>query len=179
MDDERPTLEHWLAHHENRVSLVFVDVVESTALLYRAETVEYTRMLRSYRHRAVELIAQHGGRVIDEAGDGILAAFPTATGAYHFATGMHADPGNDKLRLRAGGHYGSVRADGDALVGRNVHLAARVMQYAHEPECWISDPLKQRLEAESPDFASGLSWLAETSETLKGVPEAQRLWRAR
>jgi class 3 adenylate cyclase len=176
MSDERLPLADWLAERSNQISLVFVDVVESTALLYRARTVEYTRMLRAYRHRAVELISQQDGRVIDESGDGVLAAFPTARGAFDFARTLHAEPGNLQLRLRVGGHYGSVRADANALVGRNVHLAARVMQHALEPECWISDALKRQLEAEVPETAERV-WLADETCQLKGVPEPQRLWR--
>lgn len=171
-------LERWLAERDGEVGLVFGDVVDSTELLFSKETVDYTSMLRAYRARARDLVAKHGGRVVDESGDEVFAAFDGAAQAFAFARSFFDDPGHQKLTVRVGVHVGSVRAEGDALVGRNVHFAARVMQTAAERELWASDAAKRALEREAPDEAAGIAWVTSEERTLRGVPERQRLWRA-
>jgi len=71
-----------------------------------------------------------------------------------------------------------VRAEGEAIVGRNVHLCARIMQRAAVPELWVSDDAKVALEVESPGLASGISWIARDDCELSGIPGRHSLWRA-
>ena len=176
--DEQAPLTDWLAGCGEAVALVFTDLVESTLLLYSQKTIDYTRMLRSHRHRAATLIREHGGRLIDGTGDKHFAVFPSASQAYGFASDLFHSPGHERLRIRAGVHYGAVRADGGALVGRTVHLGARVMEHATGRELWLSDTAKQALESESPEIASAIPWLHHEEYKLKGIPDRQLLWRA-
>ena len=178
MTENPISLSDWLAQYDGTVGLVFTDIIDSTSLIYAKKTVKYTGMLRSHKSRAVDMVRELGGRLIDETGEEIFAAFSTATNAYSFASELFNHPGNTDLRIRAGVHFGAVRAEGTALVGRNVHLGARVMQYAVDHELWVSDAAKSALEAESPSVASGISWLAGNECELKGIPDKQRLWRA-
>jgi class 3 adenylate cyclase len=175
---EQLPLVDWLAQCGEAVALVFTDLVESTSLLYSQKTIDYTRMLRSHRQRAAALIRQQRGRLIDGTGDKHFAVFRTASQAYGFARDLFLAPGHPSLKIRAGVHYGAVRADASALVGRNVHLGARVMEHAAGSELWLSDAARRALESESPEIASAISWLHGEECALKGIPERQRLWRA-
>jgi len=74
-------------------------------------------------------------------------------------------------RLQAG-------AEGDAIAGRSVHLGARVMQHAVDPQLWLSDAAKAALEGESPGLTARMEWVAQEHCELKGVQRTQRLWRA-
>lgn len=178
MIDSRVSLEDWLARYDRRVGLVFTDVVGSTLLIYAKGTLNFAEMLGSHRSRATTLLREVGGRLVDQSADEIFAAFPSATKAFCFADELFRDPGHPKLRIRAGVHYGTVRAQGRALVGRNVHLAARVRQHAVDRELWVSEAARSALESESPSIASGISWITTDECELKGVPDKQRLWRA-
>ena len=170
-------LSDWLARSEGVVGIAFTDLVGSTSLLFSRETLNFTKLLRSHRSRAATLAAELQGRLIDATADGLLAAFPTASGAFDFASGLLEDPGQESLQIRAGVHHGRVRAEGSGLIGRNVHLGARVMQHAGDGELWVSDAARAALEVESPRGDD--AWLESEECELKGVPTPQRLWRAR
>jgi class 3 adenylate cyclase len=177
MSKSQLSLSEWLARCNGMLGLVFTDVVGSTPLLFARKTVAYTRLLRGYRAHARELIESLEGRLIDEPGDELFAAFPSAASAYRFAWEFFHDTGVPDLQIRAGVHYGAVSEERNVLVGRDVHLGARVMQQAEGAELWLSDAAKAALEAESPSSAAQISWIATVELELKGIPHRQRLWR--
>ena len=171
-------LSDWLTRNEGLAGLVLTDVVRSTSLLFETHTVRYARILREHRARASELVERFDGRLIDQSGDGHLVAFPDATRAFLFARELFADSGHERLHIRVGVHFGRVRAEGDALVGRTLHVCARVMQRAEEPELWVSDEARRAIEAGSAEVAAGITWMESDDSALKGIPEPHRLWRA-
>jgi len=177
MDNERASLSEWLEQHGGTVALVFADVVGSTSLLYSRKTLNFTTILRANKSRAAALIRDLGGKLVNETGDEVLAAFPCATPAYTYATELFRDPGHPDLGVRVGMHFGAVSAESEALMGRNVHLGARVMQHALGCELWMSEAAKLALESESPEIASAITWIQVDDAELKGIPEKQRLWR--
>lgn len=177
MSESQQSLDEWLARRNGMLGLVFTDVVGSTRLLFSRKTQIYTRLLRSYRDHARELIEAFEGRLIDEPGDELFAAFPSATSAYRFAWELFYNTGVPELQIRAGVHYGAVSEERNVLVGRDVHLGARVMQQAGGAELWVSAAAKAALEAESPISAAQISWIATVEPELKGIPHRQRLWR--
>jgi class 3 adenylate cyclase len=170
-------LSHWISQHGSRAGLVFTDVVDSTLLLFERETVDYRQLLGAHADRARALAESLGGRLVDEKGDELLAAFPTATSACRFARELYADTGHPNLGIRAGVHFGTVRAENRILVGRSVHMGARVMQRGKDREIWLSDAARQALERESPELAKRTEWIDCDDCELKGVPGRQRLWR--
>lgn len=178
MNEPDKTLADWLARADGALGLVFSDIVGSTNLLYAARTLDYVSMLRAHKQRAEALTQANGGRLIGETGDELLAAFAQAAQAYAFAEALFGDPGHAQLRVRVGVHYGQVRAEGESLAGRNVHLGARVMQHGVESELWLSEAAKAALEGESPALAARIAWVANDECELKGVPGRHRLWRA-
>ena len=75
-------------------------------------------------------------------------------------------------------HLGSVRAEGERLIGRNVHYCARVMQRAEDAEFWVSDAARRALESGVKRFRSEMVWIANDEMELKGIPGRHQLWRA-
>jgi predicted ATPase len=71
-------------------------------------------------------IESHGGRVIDTAGDSVLASFETATGAVSAALAIQRKL-STRLRFRIGVHLGDVleKADG-SMYGDGVNVSARL-----------------------------------------------------
>jgi class 3 adenylate cyclase len=172
------SLGDWLEHSAGAIGIVFSDIVGSTLLLHRQKTMNYSLILRAHRSRAALLAARFDGRLVDPVGDGLVAAFRGATNAYQFASGLFHDPGDPHISVRAGVHFGPAQTHDEGLIGRHVHLAARVMEHGRDHELWVSDAAKAALEQEWLGFASGITWITSEECELKGIPDRHRLWRA-
>ncbi len=98
-----------------------------------------------------EHIATHGGRVVDTAGDSVLAVFNTAAGAVRAALAVQQELANSatdapeerKLRFRVGVHLGDVieKADG-TVYGDGVNIAARLQGLAEPGGVTLSDSIR-------------------------------------
>ena len=84
------------------------------------------------------LIAEHGGRIANTAGDSVLAEFPSAVDAVQCAVDVqHALsqanqdlPEEPTLRFRIGVHVGDVMVRNGDLLGDGVNIAARLQSLA-------------------------------------------------
>ena len=122
--------------------------------IFAADAAGYSRLMSDDDHATVvaldaaldaarELfrshIEAHEGRVIDMAGDSVLATFETASGAVQAALAVQARlqadasalPESRKMRFRIGIHLGDVieKADG-TVYGDGVNIAARLQALA-------------------------------------------------
>jgi adenylate cyclase len=96
-------------------------------------------------------IESHHGRVIDMAGDSVLALFETATGAVSAALAVQAElearlagvPADRRMRFRIGVHLGDVieKADG-SVYGDGVNIAARLEGLAQPGGITVSDAVQ-------------------------------------
>ena len=143
------------------LTVMFCDLVDSTALSARLDPEDMRRVVRSYQARCVELITEHEGFVANYLGDGILAyfGFPTAheedalqavRAALGIVAGMPAVAaavGVAELAARVGLHTGLVvvgeMGAGRALlaadvVGETPNLAARLQDLAGPNQVVIS-----------------------------------------
>ena len=110
-------------------------------------------------------IADHAGRVIDMAGDSVLAVFENATAAVQAALAIQhrlsevvdSDVPEDlRMRFRIGVHLGDVIEKGDGSVyGNGVNIAARLESLAAPGGVAVSEPVRStvrgRLEASFED----------------------------
>jgi len=174
----KTSLEAWLERSRSVVGIVHADIVDSTLLLHRLKTRNFALVLRAYESRAATLATHLEGRLVDRVGDQLLAAFATAGAAYQFASELFRDPGDAKLVIRVGVHFGRVKADDAQLVGRHVHIGARVMELGRGHELWVSDAAKTALERESLSLAASIEWITSQECELQGVPDKHRVWRA-
>jgi len=96
-------------------------------------------------------IEAHQGRVIDMAGDSVLAVFETASGAITASLaiqqGLHAaaraEPQDSTMRFRIGVHLGDVIEKHDGTVyGDGVNVAARLQALAEPGEVIVSDAVR-------------------------------------
>jgi adenylate cyclase len=123
---------------------------QKLAAILAADAVSYTRLMaaderatlaaldaaRSAFRAAIE---SHDGRVIDMAGDSILAIFDTAVGAVAAAIAVQQALGA-ALRFRIGVHLGDVMEKGDGTVyGHGVNVAARLQALAEPGGILVSD----------------------------------------
>ena len=172
------SLKKWLEKSDGFACLVFTDIVGSTSLLSEVGTVIYTDFRNAHQDRANQLRRKFAGILIDQTGDSLFLAFNKVIKAYAFAVGLFENPGHNNIKIRIGIHHGKVTADGNALVGKAVHYAARVMQQGKGAELWLSESAKHLLVKESPDLALSIKWIKNAECDFKGFPGKQHLWCA-
>ncbi len=129
------------------------------AAIMAADAAGYSRLMAADEVRTIELldaaravfrvrIESNQGRVVDTAGDSVLAAFETATGAVTAALEIQdelgalaaGEPDGKRLRFRIGIHLGDVieKADG-TIYGDGVNVAARLQALAEPGGVMVSD----------------------------------------
>jgi adenylate cyclase len=124
--------------------------------------------------------AQHG-RLVDTAGDSVLAVFGTAVGAAAAALAVQSDlgaaqeqvPDEKRLRFRIGLHLGDVieKADGSAY-GGGINVAARLQALAEPGGIAASDAIRGAVKGRVP---AGFADLGE--QAVKNIAEPVRAYR--
>jgi adenylate cyclase len=125
-------------HRQRLAAILAADVVGYSRLMAQDErgTVAALDAARSVFRAEIEAAR---GRVIDMAGDSVLAVFDSATGAMSAALAVQrrleesasAVPDDRRMRFRIGVHLGDVIEKGDGTVyGDGVNVAARLQGLA-------------------------------------------------
>jgi adenylate cyclase len=132
------------------------------------------------RSRLIEpKIAEHGGRLIDLAGDSVLVEFPSAVQAVQWALdiqqGLPAPAGDFErnLRLRVGISVGDLLVDGQRLVGDEVNIASRIHQLAAAGEVVVTEAVRHHVQ-----HRIAVHFVDLGERTLKHIARPLRLFRA-
>ena len=154
-------------------TILFSDIVGSTATLEKLGDRAWTRLLHEHNLRIRAAIDRFRGREIGSAGDGFLALFDGAAKAVR--AGQLMDPAMSDLgvRVRVGVHTGEVEISGGQARGVAVHAAARVASLAGAGEVLISGTTRDLLDG------SGLSFDARGEHELKGLSGARPIFALR
>src|SRR5271154_946611 len=119
---------------ERRLAAILAaDVVGYSRLMGRNEE-ETGRDLEAHQAVVLPLIAKHGGSIVNIAGDGIIAQFPSAVRAVECAvaiqkvmTERNANvPKERQMLLRIGINLGDIIHDADKTYGDGINVAARL-----------------------------------------------------
>ena len=153
-------------------TVLFTDVVDSTGRLVELGDRAWTELLRDHHLRFRSRLHGFGGREVDAAGDGFLAAFEVPTLAVAFACAFHHDVLDLGLEVRTGVHTGECERDGDALRGVTVHLGARLASVAAPGEVLVSATVRDVVAG------GGLTFMDRGLYQLRGVPGRRRLYAA-
>jgi adenylate cyclase len=160
-------VEHKLA------AILSADVVGYSRLMAEDEAAT-VRTLADYREEVGLLVRQHRGRVVDTAGDSLLAEFPTATEAVGCAVEIQGVlrvrnaplPADRRMEFRIGIHLGEVRVEGERLYGDGVNIAARLEGLAEPGGMCISDMVYRQVESKLDLRYDDLG-----DQSLKNIPE--------
>ena len=162
------------------------------AAILAADAVGYSRLMAADEQATVDAleaaravfricVKAQDGRVVDTAGDSVLAVFASATGAVAAALAIQRDlqeaacnvQAERCLRFRIGVHLGDVieRPDG-TVYGDGVNLAARLEALAEPGGITVSDALhsvvRGRVDAAFEDRGE---------QQVKNIPHPVRAWR--
>ena len=128
-------------------------------------------------------IESNQGRVIDMAGDSVLAVFEIATGAVSAALAVQQElnassiavPEDRRMQFRIGIHLGDVieKADG-SVYGDGVNIAARLEGLAEPGGITVSDAVQGAVRGKvAATFAD------QGEQTVKNIPHPVRAFRVR
>lgn len=146
-------------------TLLFADVVGSTALAAGLGDQRWRELLEGFKDAVAREVERGGGRVVDFAGDGVLAAFDGPARAIRCGVGLHKALAPLGLDLRIGVHTGEVeQLRGGDLGGLAVHLAARIMAEAGAGEVLVSSTVRDLV------VGSGIAFTPRGRRVLKGIP---------
>lgn len=152
-------------------TLLFTDIVGSTAKLAEVGDARWRAMLASHNSAMRTELDRHRGRELKTTGDGFLAAFDSALRAVRCAQAMVTAARAVGLEIRVGCHTGEVEiAQGDVF-GVAVHAAARVLSVAGSSEVVVSWTTRDLLAGSSIGLES------RGRHALKGLEGDRELYR--
>ncbi len=143
------------------VTIVFADLIGSTALHERLDAESARRVMDRYHRTMADAVAAHGGTVMQLLGDGVLAGFGVprvaeddAIRAVRAAVGMQTafrELAREQARLagdlglRVAVHSGEVVTSDDNthVMGDPVNVAARLQQEARDGDVLIGESTRR------------------------------------
>jgi len=170
-----------------RLAAILAADVSGYSRLMACDEAATVSALDAAREVFARHIAAQTGRVIDMAGDSVLAVFETAAGAVHAALAVQAEIAERtagqaedcRMRFRIGIHLGDVieKADG-TIYGDGVNTAARLESLAEPGGVCVSDAvecaLRHRVPARFDDLGEQqLKNLAKPVHAYRMRAEAQ------
>jgi len=150
MHEETP-IKRWLA------AILAADIAGYSRLMGQDESAT-VRDLKGHQAVILPLVARHGGRIMDTAGDGILAVFRSVVGATQCAVEIQSVmaarnkdvPENRQMLFRIGINLGDVIHDESRLYGDGINVAARLEALAAPGGVLVSqavhDQVRDRLD---------------------------------
>ena len=160
------------ADEDDRVlaAVLFTDLVSSTAQLAELGDRRWKELLETHDRVLARAVSDHRGRLVDRAGDGMLATFDGPARAVRCATAIGTELRKLGLEMRAGVHAGEIELRSEGVAGMAVHLAARVMAKAGAGEVVVSRTVRDLT------VGSGLNFLDRGVHKLKGIPGTWELF---
>jgi class 3 adenylate cyclase len=128
---------------EARRTFLFTDIVDSTKLLGTLGGDKWKKLLARHNELVRQRIADSGGEVIKQTGDGFFASFTSPKTAIEAAVGIQRALHDEIVApdVRIGVHTGGAfhtDADASDYGGQGVHTAARIGAAAEAAEILVS-----------------------------------------
>jgi class 3 adenylate cyclase/pimeloyl-ACP methyl ester carboxylesterase len=117
-----------------RLAAILAADIAGYSRLMGEDEVATVRDLKGHQAVILPLVGRYGGRIIDTAGDGILAEFPSVINATECAveiqtimvTRNEPVPESRRMRFRIGINLGDVIHDETRIYGDGINIAARL-----------------------------------------------------
>ena len=156
---------------EAMVTLLFTDIEASTR--HWEERPAMSSLVERHFGLLRDAIDGEGGTIFSMMGDGVAAAFASASGAVQAAITAQRTVSALGFAVRMGIHAGDVEQVGHDLRGRTVNRAARVMAAARGGEILLSDVAAALVRGS----ARPVELVDRGVHPLRGLTEPERLWQ--
>ncbi len=156
-------------------SIMFTDLVDSTAMTERLGDARSVEFVRSHDAIVRRSLREEGGREVKHTGDGIMAAFDDAASSVRAAISVQSgfeifNMGSDvAMSVRIGINAGEPVEDSNDLFGSTVQMAARVCAEANSGEVLVTDVVEKIVNSEFSMSFSG-------EKILKGFSDPVRMY---
>ncbi|MDF3076091.1 MAG: adenylate/guanylate cyclase protein [Alphaproteobacteria bacterium] len=160
-------------------TILSADVAGYSRLMEQDEPGTFAR-LKAYRDSVLEKIVSHRGRVVNTAGDSVLAEFSSVVNAVDCAVRIQRDiaernadvAAEDRMQFRIGINLGDVMVDGDDLFGAGVNIAARLQALADSGGVLVSGSVFEQVRNK---LTLGFDFLGV--QEVKNISEAVPAYR--
>jgi adenylate cyclase len=113
-------------YNRQLAAILFTDIVGYTGMMQQNEE-NALQVMDRYTSVLNKLITDHGGKILNDYGDGNLCSFSSATQAVQCALCVQQLLQTDlKVPLRVGLHVGEIIYEGEKVMGDGVNVASRI-----------------------------------------------------
>jgi pimeloyl-ACP methyl ester carboxylesterase len=144
-------------------TVMFCDIVGSTERAAALGDARWRDLLTKFHEVVRRETTRFRGRIIDTAGDGMLATFDGPARAIRCAAAIREGANALGLQVRSGLHTGECEKAGDKFAGIALHIGARVAATAEPDETLVTSTVKDLVAG------SDLRFEDRGAHALKGV----------
>jgi adenylate cyclase len=163
-----------------RLAAILAADIAGYSRLMHADEPATVRDLKAHQSVILPLIGRHGGRVIDTAGDGILAEFPSVIGATECAIELQTVmaernervPESRRMLFRIGINLGDVIHDESRIYGDGINIAARLEALAEPGGVLVSSTVYDHVRGKLP-----IAFADAGERQLKNIEQPVRTYR--
>jgi len=165
-----------------RLAAILAADIAGYSALMGADEARTVRDLKGHQSAILPMISEVGGRVIDTAGDGILAEFPSVVIAVNCAvaiqrkmTERNADiePAR-RMQFRIGIDLGDVIFDDNRIFGDGINVAARLEAIAEAGGIYVSSKVYDQVRGKTNFVYDDLG-----EQQLKNIAQPVRVYNIR
>jgi TolB-like protein len=130
-------------------AILFTDIVGYTSMMQKDEQTAVS-ITQRYMGVLKKLVAEHGGEVLNDYGDGSLCSFPSATDAMRCAMQIQQQLQSEpKVPLRIGLHVGEIFFEDGKVFGDGVNVASRIQSLGVANSILFSAEINSKLKNQS------------------------------
>jgi adenylate cyclase len=138
---------------ERRLSAILAADIAGYSALMGADEGRTVRDLKGHQGVVLPMVGEFGGRIIDTAGDGILAEFPSVVNAVKCAVAIQSKMAErnatiepeHRMQFRVGINIGDVVYDEARIYGDGINVAARLEGIAEAGGICISSKVYEEI----------------------------------
>ena len=165
---------------ERRLSAILAaDVAGYSRLMHHDEETTHAKLTALLADAVEPSIAEHGGRVVKNTGDGFLADFPSAVQAVRAAVQFQSrikeltigDAEDRRIALRVGVNIGDVIVEPHDIFGDGVNVAARLESIAEPGGICVSSSAYDQVRGKV-----GVEFADLGDQNLKNIARAVRAY---
>ena len=165
---------------ERRLSAILVADIAGYSTLMGSDEARTVRDLKEHQAVVLPMIGQFGGRVIDTAGDGILAEFGSVVNAVECALAVQetmaqrnqAIEQHRRMHYRIGINQGDVVFDAARVYGDGINVAARIEGIAEPGGICVSAKVRDEVQGKV-----DLAYEDIGEQRLKNIAQPVRIFR--
>ena len=171
--NEEPSIQRRLA------AILAADIAGYSRLMHEDEAAT-VRDLKAHQSVILPLVGQHGGRIIDTAGDGLMAEFPSVIGATECAVELQrvmaerndSVPDSRRMLFRIGINLGDLIHDETRIYGDGINIAARLEALAEPGGVLVSNTVYDQVRGKLPFTFEDLG-----ERQVKNIEQPVRIYR--